>query len=68
MPGGSAEGAGTAAAPMVVTGNVLGPSPTSASFQCGTRPTTTFNVSPDSIVDVGAGPQPTGHLEHHTCP
>jgi hypothetical protein len=64
----NAEGAGTVASPMVVTQNTLGPSPSSASFNCGTRACTAFNISPDSHVDVQTGPAATGALTHHTCP
>jgi hypothetical protein len=64
----NAEGAGTVAAPTVVTQNTIGTAPSQASFNCGTRPTTAFNASPDSHVDVGAGPSPTGSLEFHICP
>jgi hypothetical protein len=62
------EGAGTPSEPIVVTGNTVAPSPSSAQFSCGTRTTTTFNVSPDSFVDLGAGPQPTGAFAFHGCP
>lgn len=64
----NAEGAGTALSPMLVTGNTIGPAPSSARLLCGERPTTAFNVSPDSFVDVGAGPEPTGRMEVHDCP
>jgi hypothetical protein len=62
------EGAGTVASPMVVTQNTLGASPSSASFLCGTRPSTAFNISPDSHVDVQGGPAATGALTQHGCP
>jgi hypothetical protein len=64
----NAEGAGTIAAPMTVTANTLGAAPTSATFNCGAHATTSFNVSPDSHVDTGAGPAPTGSLTFHQCP
>jgi hypothetical protein len=61
-----AEGAGTAAKPMVVSGNTLGPSPASAVFGCGqTRAATQFNVSPDSFVTTTNG---TAKLTFHACP
>jgi hypothetical protein len=63
-----AEGAGTPQAPMSVTQNTFGPAPASAMFLCGNQPTTAFNVSPDSNVDVGSGPQSTGSIQHHACP
>ncbi len=64
----NAEGAGTAAAPMVVTQNSVSPSPATAAFLCGIKPCTSFNVSPDSYVDVQSGPAPTGAIQHHACP
>ena len=65
----NAEGAGTAESPMVVTGNVLGDSPSVADFfGCGAHAATAFNVSPDSHVDVGAGPAATGNITQHLCP
>ncbi|MBK7857716.1 MAG: hypothetical protein IPJ65_03615 [Archangiaceae bacterium] len=64
----NAEGAGTVAAPITVTGNTLGGSPASAHFNCGTRSSTAFNVSPDSHVSLGSGPAPTGSLTFHSCP
>ena len=62
------DGAGTPEAPMVVTGNTFGPGPTSASFLCGTRATTPFNVSPDSVVDLGQGPRPRARSTSTTAP
>jgi hypothetical protein len=62
------EGAGTQASPVTVTGNTFGTVAASANFQCGSRSTTAFNVSPDSFVDTGAGPAPTGSLQQHGCP
>ncbi len=64
----NAQGAGTAAAPVVVFGNTLGPAPTSGTFLCGVRPCTSFAVSPDSFVDTSKGPPPTGTLTHSACP
>lgn len=64
----NAEGAGTTAAPMTVTGNTIGAAPASATFLCGTRATTAFNVSPDSHVATGTGPAPTGSIAFHLCP
>ena len=63
-----ADGAGTAAAPMTITGNQVGPSPSSATFLCGTRPSSRFNVAPDSVVDLGAGPAPDTAMLVHDCP
>jgi hypothetical protein len=62
------DGAGTPDAPTTVTGNHVGPSPSSASFLCGTRPSARFNVAADSVVDLGAGPAPDAALTVHDCP
>ncbi len=62
------EGGGTAQQPMVVTQNTIGPALSSATFNCGVRATTAFNVSPDSHVDVQGGPQATGAIAFHLCP
>jgi hypothetical protein len=64
----NAQGAGTQAAPTVVYGNALGPSPASATFLCGERPCTAFDVSPDSVVDTSQGSPPTGTFPHTACP
>jgi hypothetical protein len=65
----NAEGAGTAASPMTIVANQLGTSPTTARFGCGqTRTAGRFNVSPDSVVQTGAGPAPTNRVTHHSCP
>jgi hypothetical protein len=52
----NAQGAGTMAAPVVISGNTLGATPASASFQCGTvNGLSPLNVSADSIVDLKGG-------------
>ncbi len=61
------EGGGTDGNPIFVSGNDVAPSPSSGQFNCGQRPTTTFNVSPDSRVDLGAGPPPTATFQFHGC-
>jgi hypothetical protein len=62
----NAEGAGTVAKPVTVSGNQLGASPASAVFGCGqTRAATAFNVSPDSFVTTTDG---TGKMTFHGCP
>ncbi len=61
------EGGGTVAAPLVLGGNTIGSAPASAAFNCGTRTTTAFNVSPDSKVVLSSGPQPTGAFAFHGC-
>jgi hypothetical protein len=62
------DGAGTAAAPTTVTANQVGATPSSATFLCGTRPSSRFNVSPDSVVNLGAGPAPDTTVLVHDCP
>jgi hypothetical protein len=62
----NAEGAGTAAAPMVVTGNTVGASPANARFGCNqNRGATAFNVSPDSFVTTTDS---TARFVFHDCP
>ncbi len=62
----NAEGAGTSANPMVVSGNILGPTPATAKYGCGqTRTATAFNVSPDSFVTTTNG---TASFTYHVCP
>jgi hypothetical protein len=62
----NAEGAGTVAQPIAVSGNALGPSPASAVFGCGqSRSATAFNVSPDSFVTTGDA---TAKFTFHGCP
>src|ERR1044071_8927506 len=53
-----ADGAGTADAPITITGNEVGPAPALAMFLCGTRPSARFDVAPDAVVDLAAGPAP----------
>lgn len=61
-----AEGAGTAADPIVVNGNTLGTSAARATFGCGqTRDTAVFNVSPDSFVTTADS---TARFTYHDCP
>jgi hypothetical protein len=62
----NAEGAGTAASPVTVSGNALGPSPATAVYGCGqSRKATAFNVSPDSVVVTSDG---TAAFTYHSCP
>jgi hypothetical protein len=63
-----ADGAGTADAPITITGNDVGPTPASATFLCGTRPSARFNVAPDAVVDLAAGPPPDAAMTVHDCP
>ena len=52
----NAQGAGTAAAPTVISGNDLGAVPGTAAFQCGNvSGLTPLNVSAESIVDLNGG-------------
>ena len=52
----NAQGAGTVANPTVVTGNNLGPTPSSAPFTCGViGGLSPLNVSPESHVDLQGG-------------
>lgn len=52
----NAQGAGTVASPTVITGNDLGPTPASATFQCGTvSGLSSLNVSAESVVDLKGG-------------
>jgi len=62
------DGAGTAAAPVAVFGNVLSGSPSSAEFNCGVRPTSIYNIGPDSVVDRRGDTTPTTTYEWHQCP
>jgi hypothetical protein len=58
----NAQGAGTAASPTVVSGNNLGPTPSSAMFQCGNvSGLSPLNVSAESHVDLQGG-APTGSI------
>jgi hypothetical protein len=58
----NAQGAGTAAAPTVISNNTLGATPTHASFQCGNvAGTSPLNVSAESVVDLQGGAA-TGHI------
>ena len=52
----NAQGAGTVASPTVITGNDLGPTPASATFQCGSvSGLSPLNVSAESVVDLKGG-------------
>lgn len=52
----NAQGAGTVAKPMVIAGNTLGPTPASASFNCGVvMNLSPLNVSAESHVDLQGG-------------
>jgi hypothetical protein len=52
----NAQGAGTSAAPIVISSNTLGPVPSSAKFLCGTvSGLSPLNVSSESVVDLKGG-------------
>jgi hypothetical protein len=52
----NAQGAGTQSAPVVISNNTLGATPSSAKFTCGTvNGLSPLNVSNDSIVDLKGG-------------
>ncbi len=62
------EGGGTSAAPVRVFGNDVTGSPTSATFNCGTRSTSNLNFSPDSFVDRAGDTTPATNVTWHGCP
>jgi hypothetical protein len=62
------EGAGTAESPVAVWDNAIGGSPASASFMCGTRPTSNYNIGPDSVVDHRGDATAWTAYTHHECP
>ena len=47
----NASGGGTAAAPVAVYANQIRGNFGSAQFECGTMPTSAFNIAPDSFID-----------------
>jgi hypothetical protein len=62
------DGAGTAAHPVKVHQNTLGTAPASASFSCGVRVTSSYNIGPDSVVDLAGDPTPHTSYTWHICP
>ena len=62
------EGGGTAGQPIVIGANTVGPAASSASFNCGARTTTAFNVSSDSHVTFQNGAAASAALTFHSCP
>jgi hypothetical protein len=62
----NADGAGTAEAPVTLSNNSLSGSPSSATFNCGTRSTANCNIGPDAVVsgDISSCARRT----FHTCP
>jgi parallel beta-helix repeat protein len=63
------DGAGTTASPVLVFGNILSGSPSSAEFMCGVRATSNYNIGPDSVVDHDGDITATyTTYEWHQCP
>jgi len=62
------DGAGTAAAPIAVWNNTLSGSPSSATFNCGSRSTSNYNIGPDSVVDHRGDATAFTTWEWHGCP
>ena len=62
------DGAGTVAHPVVVYQNSLTGSPGSASFNCGSRATSNYNIGPDAVVDHNGDGTTFTSNEWHSCP
>lgn len=62
------SGAGTADAPVVIFGNAISGSPSSATFLCGSRPSANYVISPDSVVDTRGDPSPFSRFAVTNCP
>jgi hypothetical protein len=62
------DGAGTAASPVRVSGNVVSGSPTGARFNCGTRSTSNVNYAPDAVIDREGDTTPVTNRTWHQCP
>lgn len=64
------EGAGTAAAPLLLYGNTAsGSAPSSASFNCGSHRTSDFNINAaDSVVNRNGDTTPITTFAWHLCP
>jgi hypothetical protein len=63
-----AEGAGTAAAPLMIEFNSVTRSVSSAQFACGVRPSFAIDLSPDSVIDAGTDTSATSSEVFHDCP
>ena len=61
-------GAGTAEFPLVLYENSATGSPSSATFLCGVRQTSNFNISPDSVVDRRGDTTPVTTRTWEDCP
>lgn len=62
------SGGGTPDAPVTIFGNSIGPSPSSARFLCGTRPSASYVIAPDSYVDTRGDPAPFQRFAVDACP
>ncbi|MFH1811525.1 MAG: right-handed parallel beta-helix repeat-containing protein [Pseudomonadota bacterium] len=62
------DGAGTIQHPIVVYQNSVSGSPTSASFTCGQRSASNFNIGTDAVVDLNGDATPYTSYEWHQCP
>ena len=62
------SGGGTADAPVILFGNTVSGSPSSATFLCGSRPSANAVISPDSVVDTRGDPAPFSHFPVTDCP
>lgn len=64
----NADGAGTAASPVQVFGNVIVQTFTRGTFTCGSRATSAFNISPDSVIDRRGETGGVTAMVWHDCP
>jgi hypothetical protein len=62
------DGAGTAQKPVKVHANALSGSPATATFMCGARATSNFNIGPDAVVDLAGDTTPHTSYTWHGCP
>jgi parallel beta-helix repeat protein len=63
------DGGGTAASPMTLYGNNVSGSPSSATFNCGTRATSNLNIyTPHSVVNRNGDTTPATNNQWHSCP
>jgi len=63
------DGAGTASNPLVLYNNTATGSPSSATFQCGTKLTSNLNIyTADSVVNRNGDTTPATNRQWHNCP
>jgi hypothetical protein len=62
------DGAGSVEHPIVIYANALSGSPSSATFLCGERSTSNYNIGPDAVVDHNGDATPYTTYEWHQCP